>query len=108
MASSNQLDKQFIKTLDDGTNIFLVNGGFVRDHFDVDYVLGGHGYVYSFIPKNEIWVERHDTDMHDMESIIAHEVQEYIDMKFKHEKYEPAHADALKTEKKIRRLTPEV
>jgi len=104
--AKEKLEKEYVGTTDkDKVKVYLVNGGYIRDNKDVDFVWGGHNLVYDFIPKNEIWIERHDTDKHDMDAIIEHEIVEYLQMKYKHEGYEDAHSDALKEEKKFRKET---
>jgi len=37
--------------------VWTVRGHVVRSLFDVDFNQGGHGYVYPFVPKNEIWLD---------------------------------------------------
>jgi hypothetical protein len=37
--------------------IFLVDGKIAREYFDPEFILGGHELVYSYIPKNEIWID---------------------------------------------------
>ena len=99
------LGKTYVGAIDDGrVKLFLVNGGYIRDNLTVDFVWGGHGYAYDFIPNNEIWVERHDTDEHDLIGILAHEIFEFMQMRDKGLKYEKAHALASKFEAKIRHL----
>ena len=88
--------------LEDGTKVFLVNGGYVRDNFDVDWVWGGHHFVYKWIPEDEIWVERHESDPHDTIALITHVVIEYKNMKYKKEKYPKAHENASLKEKQVR------
>ena len=39
--------------------VWLVKGSLVRSFYKTDYTEGGHGYVYPWVPKGEIWVE-HD------------------------------------------------
>ncbi len=87
--------------------VFVVDGGYVRDHFDTDFVWGGSSMSYNFIPEGEIWVEQHDTDTHDFVAILGHEIQEYLLMKYKNEPYQEAHNKALQTERRIRRETPQ-
>ena len=41
----------------DDVYYILVDGAYVRDHIYIDYVEGGHYYRYSFIPKDEVWLE---------------------------------------------------
>jgi len=83
----------------DGTTVYIVDGTYVRDHYDVDFVMGGHGYVYAtYIPKNEIWLEnmvRSEDDALD----LAHEIIEYILMKYKViSGYDPAHGATAQIE----------
>jgi hypothetical protein len=105
-SKTEHLNKKHISKLYDGTNIYMVEGGYVRDNYDVDFVYGGHHLAYDFIPENEIWIERHDTDKHDTLAIMAHEIIEYLDMKYKHEPYAKAHKKALEGEKEVRKETP--
>jgi len=37
--------------------IWLVNGRLVRDLLITYFTAGGHGFVYNFIPKDEIWID---------------------------------------------------
>jgi hypothetical protein len=39
-----------------GLEIAVVDGTLVRNRYDSDFVQGGHGLVYGFIPKGEIWI----------------------------------------------------
>lgn len=74
--------KQLFGKIWDGTTIWVVLGTFVRDNYDVDFVMGGHGLVYAkYIPKDEIWLEdmaRSEDDALD----LAHEIVEYILIKY--------------------------
>ena len=36
----------------------LVDGNVVRCTYKTDYTEGGHGQVYPWVPKREIWVEK--------------------------------------------------
>lgn len=40
-----------------GVSIWIVDGPRVRQHLDGDFTFAGHGYKYSFIPKDEIWLD---------------------------------------------------
>lgn len=60
------------KTLEDGTLVYIIDGKIVRDDIDTEFIGGGHHYVYSYIPKNEIWLE----DLDDKDKILLHEVRE--------------------------------
>jgi hypothetical protein len=39
-----------------GAKVYVVNSEQVRDKYYQGFVQGGHGYVYKFIPKDEIWI----------------------------------------------------
>jgi len=81
-------------------NLWLVNGELVRDNLDADFAEGGHGMVYPYIPKNEIWLD--DAVMNDLENIFVHEVTEY-NLMSDGMKYEDAHNIANKTEHDARK-----
>jgi hypothetical protein len=69
---------------------------------------GGSGLSYpEFIPKDEIWVEKHESDMHDFVGILAHEIEEYMLIR-NGKPYQKAHEIALQLEKRIRQQIPEV
>lgn len=40
-----------------GITLWKVNGSLVRDLIDDDFVMGGHGYRYLYIPTSEIWID---------------------------------------------------
>lgn len=89
-------EKKLLGKLWDGTKVFEVDGGWVRDHHHIDYVEGGHGLCYKYIPKNEIWVEKM-LEPEDESYNLIHECIEYILMKYKIiTDYDPAH-DATST-----------
>ena len=87
----------------DGTKIFVVDGPYVREKYFIDYVEGGHGYVYTFIPKDEIWIERMDNPV-DQGMNLLHEVYEMTLMKYVPAKkgYDPAHECAANLESLVR------
>lgn len=82
-------------------NIMFVDGAIVRQYIDAYFLLGGHHYVYPYIPKNEIWID----DLNyadDQEFTIIHELHERNLMK-KGMRYESAHDYALAEERFWRR-----
>jgi hypothetical protein len=112
ISSSEKLNKQFIGNTHspghkDNLKVFFVNGNYVRDNFETDFVLGSNSCADNFIPDGEVWIEKSDTSLHDIVSIIAHEISEYYEMKYKHLPYEKAHQIALNIEKNVREKTPE-
>jgi hypothetical protein len=40
-----------------GLVLVMVDGTHVRNHYDSDFVQGGNGCRYDFIPKNELWID---------------------------------------------------
>ena len=63
------------KEFSDKVTIWIVDGKIVRDLLYVEYTEGGHDRVYSFIPDNEIWIEKNLT-WEERKFILAHELHE--------------------------------
>jgi hypothetical protein len=59
----------------DKIKVWIVNGEAVRDMFFLDFVEGGHGYVYPFIPKDEIWIDD-DVEPNEIKFVLLHEAHE--------------------------------
>ena len=55
--------------------VWRVDGKIVRDYFLIEYADGGHDKVYSFIPKNEVWIEEVLPD-DEAKFILLHELHE--------------------------------
>ena len=71
--------------------IYAVNGTLIRNKVYIDFIGGGHGYIYSFIPKDEIWIDNDFLDNPvETEAIILHEMVERRLMQ-KGMKYQDAH-----------------
>lgn len=86
----------------DGLTIYVIDGNYVRNNFEVDFALAGNHERWNFVPDNEIWVE--DTgSKFDMECAIIHEITERNDMKDNGTDYEDAHLIALEAEEKKRK-----
>jgi len=58
-----------------GLKIALVDGTYVRNHFDSDFSQGGNGFRYRFVPRREIWLDR-DINQAERPFIAFHECQE--------------------------------
>ena len=56
-------------------NVWIVDGKYVRDYLYTDFTQGGHDKVYSFIPKNEIWIED-VLSAKEKKFVILHEIRE--------------------------------
>lgn len=77
--------------------VWLVDAELVRDWFKVDYMEGGHFYVYKWIPKDEIWIENGLINS-EIPYILIHEYVERTLMKEEKMKYDDAHNIAAKVE----------
>ena len=86
----------------DRLKIYLVNGNEVRkDH--IEFTMGGHGYVYDYVPKDEIWIDENlKSKPEDMEATIKHEVFEVRKMRDEGLDYDTAHELANQVEKEVR------
>ena len=86
----------------DGLDVWLVNGDEVRNRYKTDFIEGGHGLVYSWVPNNEIWLE---LGMHQDEYpyVLLHEYVERVLMKTREMKYDEAHRIAAKVEFAMRK-----
>jgi hypothetical protein len=38
--------------------VWIVDGAYIRGHIDEEFTNTGHHYHYSYIPKNELWIDR--------------------------------------------------
>lgn len=88
---------KLIGSLQDGAKVYIVDGNIVRHMTDTSFTQGGHGYVYKYIPKDEIWVEKvinADDQNHNMQ----HEMEEYYLMKYSGMTYAKAHKIAIENE----------
>jgi hypothetical protein len=45
------------KKLENGIEVWVVNGRLVRSLFDIDFTAGGHDHVYEFVPQGEVWID---------------------------------------------------
>src|SRR5579864_1524360 len=80
-------------TLDDAEfpiQVWLVDGCAVRSLYKTDYVEGGHGFVYPWVPKQQIWIEK-DLDHWELPFITCHEYLELRLMRDHGMEYDPAH-----------------
>lgn len=60
--------------------ICYVRGDVVRQWDDPFFYLGGHGRVYPYIPRNEVWIDIVQ-DSREIEDTIFHEIDEWKRMK---------------------------
>jgi hypothetical protein len=73
-----------------GVHAWLVDGNVLRDCFKTDYVEGGHGYVYAWIPNDEIWIEE-SIAPDERRAILLHEYEELVKMRDEGWEYADAH-----------------
>jgi len=90
------------QTCPHGHEFFLVDGTYIRNHFDSDWIQGGNGYRYPrFCPKRELWIDW-TTPKVEWIYIAFHECHEIEQMK-KGKSYEAGHDVAKRHENKARR-----
>lgn len=83
LASQNQevfhhlLKKKQLEEYSGTVRVWLVDGSLVRSIYLLGYAEGGHDVVYSWIPKNEIWLEES----------LKHEERAFIVLHELHERY---------------------
>lgn len=85
----------------DSLIICIVNGMIVRNCIDTEFVLGGHDLVYTYIPKNEVWIDG-KMDPRELPIVLAHELEERRRME-EGLPYEIAHEYATVMERVLRR-----
>jgi len=88
--------------------VWLVDGNLVRSYYKTDYTEGGHGYVYPWVPRNEIWIED-GVDHREIPFILSHEYLERRMMRDEDIDYDTAHEYASELEfdlRKARGATP--
>src|SRR5262249_29380878 len=72
-------------------DVWLVDGNLVRSYYKTDYTEGGHGYVYPWVPRPQIWVED-GVDHREVPFIVCHEYLERRLMRDEGLDYDTAHA----------------
>lgn len=85
----------------EGQTLVLVNGRIIRQYLDPEFILAGHGLVYSYITENEIWLDA-AMDPDEIPYIFLHEIVERQHMT-PGESYDIAHDYATAAEKGLRR-----
>jgi len=112
LPNANQgLNKKLIKS-GDGVDVYSVDGNYVRNKYNPDFVVGGHHYVgknYEMIPKNEVWIDNAYADHADndpsiktaRDAAIIHELNERKEMTEQGKSYNKAHIDSNKVEQKF-------
>jgi hypothetical protein len=101
--SSENVKVSFLRKIDE-FDIWIVDGNKIRSEVEIEFCLGGNGFRYSFIPKNEIWIEENISDIDDAEAIIAHEIVETRLMRDQKLDYDSAHQKASDYEEIVRKM----
>jgi hypothetical protein len=83
-------------------NVWLVDGRVVRDLAYVHFTLGGHGFIYRFIPRDEVWIDDAVAPA-ERAAILHHELVELERMSGEGLAYDDAHAHASRAEVRFRR-----
>jgi hypothetical protein len=71
-------------------HVWRVDANLVRSYYKLDYTEGGHGSVYPWVPKPEIWIED-GVDNREAPYIVSHEYLERRLMRDKGIDYDRAH-----------------
>ncbi|NCO18342.1 hypothetical protein COT60_00165 [Candidatus Pacearchaeota archaeon CG09_land_8_20_14_0_10_30_9] len=95
-----KIHKKLLKTYSDHLKVWIIDGKIVREIYFIDFVEGGHDKVYSFVPKNEIWIDD-DISQKERKLILLHEAHERYLMS-KGFTYRDAHASSSRIEHKYR------
>lgn len=82
-------------------HVWRIDGHLVRCYYKTDYTEGGHGYVYPWCPKNQIWIEK-DIHPSELPYIVAHEYTELRLMRDCDFDYDKAHEICSKIEFDLR------
>lgn len=85
-----------------GCDIWIVDGSVVRRDLYPEFLYGGNGQRYRFIPPHEIWIDN-AIAADEYGYTIAHELHERSRMAREGATYETAHTSALGVEQKLRR-----
>jgi hypothetical protein len=91
-------------------SVWVVDGNLVRSYYKTDYTEGGHGYVYRWVPRPEIWVET-GVDIRELPFIVSHEYLERRLMRDEGLDYDTAHGICSRVEfdlRKARGATPQL
>lgn len=86
----------------DAVNIIAIDGAKAREH-DQSFSVGGHHYIYPWIPEDEVWIEA-GLSGKDLSAIIVHELSEREMMKRLSMSYEEAHKVSNTCEEAVRIL----
>jgi len=84
------------KKLENGIQVWIVNGRLVRSAYDIDFTEGGHDHVYEFVPTGEVWIDD-AIEEEERGFVLLHELHERNRME-KGMPYSQAHAESSRLE----------
>ncbi len=82
--------------------VWLIDGNLARSHYKTDYTEGGHGYVYPWVPRQQIWIED-GVDRREVPFIVCHEYLERRLMRDAGLSYDKAHPACSRAEFDLRK-----
>jgi hypothetical protein len=88
------------KKLENGIQVWIVNGRLVRSAFDIDFTEGGHDHVYEFVPFASVWIDD-AIEEEERGFVLLHELHERNQME-KGLPYSKAHAESSRIEFRCR------
>jgi hypothetical protein len=105
---STQLKPPYLKKIDQRGNltIWLVDGSYIRGHMDEEFTNFGQHYSFSYIPKEELWIER-ETKANEQQFFIDHLLIEHRLMA-RGVPYDKALSEADRLEKRERRRAGDI
>jgi hypothetical protein len=85
----------------DGFQVWCVDGAVVRRSIDPEFLYGGNGQRYPYVPAREIWID-HAIAAEEFNYTVAHELSEREAMAREGMTYDHAHERALVVERRMR------
>ncbi len=106
--ASSRSKLPYLKKIDERGNlqIWIVDGSYIRTHIDEEFTNFGQHYSFSYIPKNELWIEQ-ETKNDERRFFIDHLLVEHRLMS-QGVSYNKALEEADKMERRERRLAGDV
>jgi hypothetical protein len=100
LSGGEEVHLRLWKKLESGVRIWIVNGRFVKSIFDIEFIAGGHEYIYDFIPEREVWIDETIPET-ERGFILLHELHEWNQMSGG-TKYNLAHTESSRLEYRCR------
>ncbi|MBI1872128.1 hypothetical protein HYS10_01780 [Candidatus Collierbacteria bacterium] len=91
-----KVHQKLLGKTDAGLEVWLINGRLVRSSYFIDFVDGGHHYVYPWVPEKEVWLDD-DLSPKEYPYVLLHELNERVRMG-QGWSYNRAHPDSSKIE----------